>query len=206
MSCGGRAGANDGAGEPCAARRSSRSASSRPIRSPGSLRSSPCRTGASGPARRSGSGSSDRTAAITPHTSGRPNGGRPSTAAYSVAPSDHRSDAGVAFWCRACSGATYAGDPMIAPAWVSVSSPATVAMPKSVRTARPGAISTFPGLTSRCTTPAACAAPSASSRSSPIAATRAGGSGPSREMTLSSPSARTRRITIHGRPSSSTTS
>ena len=92
------------------------------------------------------------------------NGPCPCTAAYSVAPSDHRSEAGVAGlpWMR--SGAVKPGDPMTMPVWVSFGSPWKVAMPKSVRTARPPSVSsTLLGFTSRCSTPAACAVASADS-------------------------------------------
>src|SRR6185295_14824824 len=51
--------------------------------------------------------------------------------------------------------------------------------PKSVSLTRPSVpMRTLPGLTSRCTTPAACAAASPSATSRPIAATRTGRSGP----------------------------
>ena len=94
----------------------------------------------------------------------RSKGPCPSTAAYRVAPSDHRSDAGVAGlpWMR--SGAVKPGQPITMPVWVSFGSPWKVAMPKSVSTARPPSpSSTLLGLTSRCSTPAACAAARAAS-------------------------------------------
>jgi len=137
----------------------------------------------------------------------RSNGPCPSTAAYRVAPSDHRSDAGVAGlpWMR--SGAVKPGDPMTMPVWVSFGSPWKVAMPKSVSTARPlSAISTLLGLTSRCSTPAACAVASAASSWRPASAAWCGGIGPSREMIWSSERAATSSMMIHGRPSSSATS
>ena len=110
----------------------------------------------------------------------RSKGPCPSTAAYRVAPSDHRSNAGVAGlpWMR--SGAVKPGDPMTMPVWVSFGSPSKVAMPKSVSTARPpSASSTLLGFTSRCSTPAAWAVASAASSMRPASAARCGGSGPS---------------------------
>ncbi|OLT38546.1 hypothetical protein BJF85_09620 [Saccharomonospora sp. CUA-673] len=63
------------------------------------------------------------------------------------------------------------------PVLVNVTSPAAREMPKSVILAVPSsAISTFPGLTSRCTTPAACAAANADAACAPIRAASAGGS------------------------------
>ncbi len=135
------------------------------------------------------------------------NGPWPSTAAYSVAPSDHRSEAGVAElpWIR--SGAVKPGDPMTIPVWVSRESPSKVAIPKSVSTARPLSASiTLLGLTSRCSTPAACAVASADSSWRPASAALGGGSGPDLAMIWSSDSAWTSSMTIHGRPSSSATS
>ncbi len=135
------------------------------------------------------------------------NGPRPSTAAYRVAPSDHRSEAGLAGCPRIRSGAQNPGVPMTMPAWVSPGSPCKVAMPKSVSTALPsGVIRMLPGLTSRCTTPAACAVPSASSSVMPIIAARAGGSGPSSARTWASDLDGTSSMMIHGVPPASITS
>jgi hypothetical protein len=73
----------------------------------------------------------------------------------------------------------YEGEPISAPCVVRLESPVVVAMPKSVRQARPArSTRTFAGLTSRCTMPASCAASSTSSTSRPMRATAAGGSGP----------------------------
>ena len=86
-------------------------------------------------------------------------GGRPSTAAYSRAPSDHRSAGGPGFWPRARSGEMYDGAPTSMPVEVTDGSPSIWAMPKSVSTTRPSsAISTLDGFTSRCRMPASCAA------------------------------------------------
>ena len=104
----------------------------------------------------------------------------PSTAAYSVAPSAHTSEAGEASSPRACSGEKYAGVPVTIPDWVSVASPWVRAMPKSEILARSSSVTRmFPGLTSRCTVPRACAAASPSATWAPIHAARSGGSGPS---------------------------
>ena len=68
----------------------------------------------------------------------------------------------------AARGARKAGVPTIPPVLVIAVSCLIAAMPKSVSTTRPSsASSTFPGLTSRCSTPAACAARSAPSTCSP---------------------------------------
>ncbi len=81
------------------------------------------------------------------------------------------------------------------------------AMPKSARTARPVAsISTFPGLTSRCMMPSACAAFKAVSTCSPTAAACCAGSGPFSCTTSRNDRDGTSSMTIQGRPSSSTTS
>lgn len=79
-----------------AARLSSRSASAASIRSSGFLRSSPLITGdSSGPACAAGGGSSATTAVrLASAPAARSNGPWPSTAAYSDAPSPHRSPAG----------------------------------------------------------------------------------------------------------------
>ena len=86
--------------------RSKCSAWAAPRRACGSLRSSLRITGHSVPARIGGSGSSPMIAVRTAFVPSRSKGGRPSTAAYSVAPSDHRSAAGVAGRPPARSGAT----------------------------------------------------------------------------------------------------
>ena len=101
-------------------------------------------------------------------------GGRPVRAWYSVAPSDQTSLASVAGWPEATSGARYAGDPVTTPDAVIVESRAR-AMPKSASFAVPSWVtSTFEGLTSRCTMPAACAAASASATCARSAAASSG--------------------------------
>src|SRR5690606_6176009 len=81
--------------EPCAiSTRSSRSATwSEVRRASGSFTSRPSITGSSAPARWGLTGSWVSTAPSTATASGPSYGGRPSTAAYSVAPNDHRSAA-----------------------------------------------------------------------------------------------------------------
>ncbi len=81
------------------------SASSAVGRSAGSLRSSSSRTGVSRPAFRGGGSGSVITACRVLMVVVRWNGDWPSTAAYSVAPSDHRSDSGPGRWPMTRSGA-----------------------------------------------------------------------------------------------------
>ena len=91
---GGAGGAGGGrAGAECRAL-SCRAACEAVLRWAGSLVSRPRRTGSSGPARSIGAGCSDTTDSSVAIGSPLSNGGRPSTAAYSVAPSDHRSTGG----------------------------------------------------------------------------------------------------------------
>ena len=71
----------------------------------GSLASSAVSSGASGPARRIGRGASLTTAARVAIDAPLSNGGWPSTAKYSVAPSAHKSAGGPVGSPRACSGA-----------------------------------------------------------------------------------------------------
>ncbi len=148
------------------------------------------------------------TACSTAVTAVRWNSDLPSRAATSSAPSDHRSAAGPPSSPCNRSGAVNSGEPRNAPASVSVASPSIRAMPKSVSTQRSLARSqsTLAGLTSRCRTPMACAAQSASSTARPIRAASRGGSGPSPAIRAASEAPSTSSITIHGRPSCSTTS
>ncbi len=174
----------------------------------GSRLSSASMTGASGPADGARGASSAATPAMMAiEPPGRSNGPRPSTAAYSVAPSDHRSEAGVALPPRTRSGAVNPGVPTTMSACVMPGSSANVAMPKSLSTARPSAeISTLLGFTSRCSTPAACAVSRALSSRAPSSAACSGGSGPSSAMTCSRDRPPMNSMMIHGLPSSSTTS
>ncbi len=166
------------------------------------------RTGPIGPARRRGAGGSCMTAPSVASGLPRWNGERPSAATYSVTPSDHRSEARVAWPPAARSGAMNAGVPMSVPVRVTGESSSSVAMPKSVSTARPPscASSTLSGLTSRCSTPAWCAARRAESTCRPISATRAGGRGPWSRTTAPRVSDGTSCSTIQGWPLSSNTS
>ncbi len=82
-----------------------------------------------------------------------------------------------------------------------------LAMPKSVSTTRPPfSSSTFPGLTSRCSTPTRCAASSASINLAPIAAASCGSNAPRSTSTSSSEGPSTSSMTMTGRPCSSVTS
>lgn len=136
----------------------------------------------------------------------RRNGDTPSVAAYRTTPRDHRSEAGPGRCPRTRSGAMNSGEPTKPPVSVRLVSPSIWAMPKSVRTTRSWRPSiTLSGFTSRCRTPAACAASRAPSTSRPIlAASRA----PSVPSWSASPSVRpcTNSMTIHGCPSSTATS
>ena len=101
---------------------------------------------------------------------GPENGGRAATISYRITPSDQMSVRASTSTPRACSGDMYVTVPITRPAsvrnavWVA-SAPmlavggASLASPKSRTLATPsGRIITFSGFTSRCTTPAACAA------------------------------------------------
>ncbi len=135
------------------------------------------------------------------------NGERPSTAAYSVAPSDHRSDSGPGRWPLTRSGATYSGEPTMSPVRVNPGEPSSRAMPKSVSTTRPPRSSrTLAGFTSRCSTPCRCASSSAPSTWPPTRAASRGSRVPSESITSASERPSISSITIHGRPSCSSTS
>ena len=145
--------------------RSAPRAWSGPSRRAESLASKPSMTGPRGPARRNGAGGSVTMALRVAAGQPLPKGDLPSTAAYSVAPSEKRSDAGSNSPPWTCSGAMYAGLPMILPVDVSEPSSAVEAMPKSVRTTRrPPHSCTLLGLTSRWTMPSRWVACSASRR------------------------------------------
>ena len=88
-----------------------------------------------------------------------------------------------------------------------VRSDSWTAMPKSVSSTWPSSASiTFAGFTSRCTIPAACAASSASSSAAATRAACATDSGPYCSTCSSSVWPATSCITVHGTPSSTTTS
>lgn len=213
---GGGATREGGAGGPvgrgcCAGGRTASVSSSRTRRADGrragSLRSSPSMASASGPrAAEGGAGVASRTdwraAGVLP----RRNGETPSVAVYSSTPRDHRSLAGPGSCPDTRSGATYSGEPTKPPVSVSRVSPPIRAMPKSVRTTRPCRPgSTLSGFTSRCRTPAACAASSAPSTSRPIRAASRASRVPS---SSTSPSVRpcSSSSTSQGRPSTTATS
>ena len=88
--------------------------------------------------------------------------------------------------------------PAIRPVRVSCTSSTARETPKSVSFTRPSsAMSTLPGLTSRCTTPAACAAASPSATCRPISATTRGSSGP---FSVSIAGERLARQVLHDQP------
>jgi len=109
-------------------------------------------------------------------------------------------------WLLACSGAMYAGEPMIMPDVVSWASPISLAIPKSVSTTRSPDSNTLAGLRSRCTMPAWWAARRASAIANPIAATWATDSDPRVRMASESDSPRTNSMTMSGAPLCETTS
>ncbi len=173
----------------------------------GSLRSRPETTGCSNASPLSGGTGSVITAVSVDSAEPLSYGGTPSTIAYKVAPSDHRSAGGPGTPPRARSGEMYDGAPTSMPVDVTDGSPSTRAIPKSVSTTRPSCpISTFDGFTSRCRMPTRCASASTPSSSNATSAARCGGSTPSVRMTSLSERDSISSITIQGRPSSSTTS
>jgi hypothetical protein len=85
---------------------------------------------------------------------------------------------------------------------VTAARPAALDTPKSVIFAVPSVASnTLSGLTSRCTTPFACASASAAAICAPIDATWAGGSPPRVAVTSARLSDLRYSMTRHGRPS-----
>ena len=160
-----------------------------------------------GPTRSNGAGGSVTTAVRVATGQPLPKGDRPSTAAYSVAPSEKKSDAGPrsAPWTR--SGDTYAGLPTIVHVEPPGRSSVAEAMPKSVRTTRgPSHSCRLLGFTSRWTMPARWVACSASSRRSPMLVAWSTGSGPSSRRAASSVRPGSASMTIQGWPASSTRS
>jgi hypothetical protein len=187
--------------------RSIRSASSADSRRSGSRTSSPAITGASGPALPAAGTSSVAMAYAVSMAVSLRNGERPSTAWNNVAPSAHRSASGPGVPPVSRSGARKSIEPISSPVRVKVEVPEAWAIPKSVSTIRPVCDSnTLPGLTSRCSTPAECAARSAAIIPRPILAASAGGTGPRSFSRSPSVVAGTYSMTMVGRPSSSTTS
>ncbi|ANZ37678.1 hypothetical protein BBK82_18080 [Lentzea guizhouensis] len=97
--------------------------------------------------------------------------------------------------------------PASMPVAVTVTSPVAREMPKSVILTVPSSPSrTLPGLMSRCTMPALCAAASAEATCMPIEATSRGGSVPRSDRTADRLFDGRYSITSHGWPSSSATS
>jgi hypothetical protein len=136
-----------------------------------------------------------------------PNGGWPSSAAYSVAPREYTSDANTAPCPDATSGERNAGVPTTTRASVTVPSPIAREMPKSTTFAVPSsATRTLNVVTSRCTIPAACAAANAEATCHPTPTTSASGSGPRSSIISASVFDGTYSMTRHGVPPCSTTS
>ena len=84
-----------------------------------------------------------------------PNGPSPVAANASTAPRLKMSLGGPTSYPVACSGDMNPGEPTTRPAWVSMVDSAAREMPKSMTRGPSSASSTFDGLRSRCTTPAA---------------------------------------------------
>ena len=135
---------------------------------------------------------SGRTAAGTPSRSGvswttrysseavvpPPNGPLPVAAKASTVPRLKMSLGGPTSVPMACSGDMNPGDPIVSPVWVSVVDSAAREMPKSMTRGPSSASSTFDGFRSRCVTPAAWIAASASASPAASASSDASGSGP----------------------------
>ena len=105
------------------------------------------------------------------------------------------------------SGARYPGVPMTRPVFVSLVESGMCAIPKSMITGCPASSITLPGLRSRCTTPAAWMAASASARPSARASSAVPRSGPSLRTLSSSVWPGTYLVTMYGAgPSTSASS
>ncbi|CAM5227763.1 hypothetical protein SFIMM107S_05093 [Streptomyces griseus] len=105
--------------------------------------------------------------------------GRPPVAAYTrTQPSEKTSLAGPIRRPCACSGERKPGDPTITSVAVRTVSSRARAIPKSISRGPSSPSSTLPGFTSRCTSPAAWTASSASASIEPSARTPRSGSGP----------------------------
>ncbi len=129
----------------------------------GSLAVRPATSAATPAGTDGGSGGSGRSRCASATASGPPPNGRlPARHSYAIIPSAYRSAAGLAEAPAARSGAMYAGVPAIASAPVARADPAarmSTASPKSVILTWPSPVTIrFPGLISRCTSPAVCAA------------------------------------------------
>ena len=106
------------------------------------------------------------------------NGTRPVNISYNTTPSAHTSLRASASSPRACSGDMYATVPIVDPGIVNCSESANFARPKSRILTPSSVIIRLPGLTSRCTTPCACAFASPSAISVAISSASAIGSAP----------------------------
>jgi len=127
-----------------------------------------------------------------------PNGPRPSAAKASTAPRENTSDAGPVSAPSACSGDMNAGVPTSAPAALSWAVSVAREIPMSIRRGPSPASSTFAGVTSRCTRPAAWTAASAAASSAARTCTDGGGSGPASATARSSATPCTYSVASHG--------
>ncbi len=107
-----------------------------------------------------------------------PNGPWPVAEKASTVPRLKMSLGGPTSAPTACSGDMNPGEPIVSPVWVSVVDSAAREMPKSMTRGPSSASSTFDGLRSRCVTPAAWIAASASASPAASASSDASGSGP----------------------------
>ena len=128
-----------------------------------------------------------------------PNGPRPVAAKVSTAPSAKTSAAGPVSPPVICSGAMNPAEPRIVPVLVSELCSAARAIPKSITRGPSAASSTFDGFRSRCTTPAAWIAWSASARPRPSRSTAGSGSGPPAVTASDSDGPATYSTASHGR-------
>ena len=126
------------------------------------------------------------------------NGGAPVSISVRTQPRAYRSDCGPAGRPDACSGETYAAVPTTVMVCVSAPDPSARAMPKSRTRVRPSsAMRMLPGVMSRWTTPARCAASNASQTSAAMPTQRATGSGPSALRTSRRVRPRTSSMTMN---------
>ena len=116
----------------------------------------------------------------------------------STQPSAYKSACGPAGWPDACSGDRYATVPSTPAVPVTVVVPSARAMPKSSTLTCPPASTTFAGVMSRCTSPAACATSSASQTSAAIRTASPAGSIPAWSRTCRRVRPSTSSITMNG--------
>jgi len=130
------------------------------------------------------------------------NGAAPLAAKASTEPRENTSLGAPAAAPSTCSGDMNEGVPMIDPVAVSRESARVLAMPKSITRGPSEASSTLAGLRSRCTSPAAWIARSASASPAASRQSAGTGSGPYWETRLSSDGPETNAVASHGGRSS----